>query len=262
MHNCLALGYQGGVSAFLAMARGYGIRLDGAYPALAASASAGALDRAEARYEECLARQEPATLDLTREGWMAAELTKVGWRGKHSAIVASWGLLEQGAVEAVANPGAVVEVLLVRFLCASGFLWMQLPSGRCLAYGAPRFGEVEVPWADKTKPPAERERRRAVTVCGVDSQTKRWIRYPLYGGILCENAVQAIARDILVNGLFKAEAAGYPVVAHIHDEVVSEMPEGRGSVEEFAARLCDLPPWCAGLPLRAAGWRGKRYRKD
>ncbi len=258
----LSLGYQGGVSAFLAMARGYGVRLDTAYPALAAVAAPAVLEGAEKRYEECLERKEPATLELTREGWLAAELVKVGWRAKRPNIVGCWKALDEAVIKAVSEPGAIVEVLKVRFLMANGFLWMQLPSGRCLAYGAPRFAEVEVPWADKTQPPEKRERRRAVTVCGVDSQTKRWVRYPLYGGILCENAVQAIALDLLVNGLQKAEAAGYPVVAHIHDEVVSEVPEGFGSVADFAGRLCDLPAWADGLPLKAAGWRGKRYRKD
>jgi DNA polymerase len=258
----LALGYQGGVSAFLSMAKGYSLKLDPAFGVLWETAEDDVRDRAAERYEECLSRKEPATQELTREGWLAAELIKVGWRAGHPAIVDSWKMLEQGARDAVQNPGRAFHVLKVAFVVKRNFLWLRLPSGRCLAYGNPQIREIEVPWADKEQPPERREKRRAVTALGVNSVTKKWERFALYGGLICENAVQAIARDCLAVGIMKAESAGYPVIGHVHDEIITEVDRGFGDVNAFERMICDLPAWADGLPLTSSGWRGKRYRKD
>lgn len=82
------------------------------------------------------------------------------------------------------------------------------------------------------------------------------------GPIIVANCTQATARDLLVNGMFKAEAAGYPIIATVYDEIISEVPRGYGSLKDFERMICELPDWAAGLPLVASGWRGKRYRKD
>ena len=74
--------------------------------------------------------------------------------------------------------------------------------------------------------------------------------------------MQAIAHDIQRFGIEALEAAGYPVVLHVYDENVAEVPQGWGSIEEFEAIMSTMPPWAAGWPVRASGgWRGRRYRK-
>lgn len=261
----LSLGYQGGVGAFYSMSRNYGLDLRDAYTPVWDAADDARRERAEERYEECLKRNETTTQKLSRESWIAAELVKVGWRATNPAISATWKLLDEAVIEAVQMPGRVVDCLKVQYLVRKGFLWCKLPSGRCLAYGAPRMGEVEVPWADKTQEESKREKRTAVTVLGsvqVSKTKSVFMRYPLYGGILFENIVQAIALDLLDNGLAKAEEAGYPVIGHVHDEILTEVPRGWGDVAEFEKLICELPAWADGLPLTASGWRGKRYRKD
>ena len=120
------------------------------------------------------------------------------------------------------------------------------------AQAGERHGVVEIKGATSPK----------VTVLGLDATTRKWTRYGLYGGLIQENNTQAVARDILVSGMLKAEAAGYPVIAHVYDEIITEVPRGFGDVKAFERLICELPEWAAGLPLTAGGWRGKRYRKE
>lgn len=100
-----------------------------------------------------------------------------------------------------------------------------------------------------------------LTYWGVGTQNK-WIEIETYGGKLAENCIQSTARFILSPALLRVEASGYPVVMHTHDEIVSEVPEGFGSVEEFENLMNTMPTWASDWPIKATGgWRGKRYRK-
>ena len=83
-----------------------------------------------------------------------------------------------------------------------------------------------------------------------------------FGGRLFENVCQAIGRDIQADAMVRCEAAGYPVVMHTHDEITVEIPTGQGSIEHMTEIMTQRPSWAAWWPIKAAGWRGFRYRKD
>ena len=77
----------------------------------------------------------------------------------------------------------------------------------------------------------------------------------------CENITQAVARDFMAYGMLNVEKHNYPILLTVHDEIISEVDEGTGDLEEFEALMAELPPWGAGCPIDAEGWRGDRYKK-
>lgn len=249
----LGLGFGGGVMAFDAMAKVYGVDMAGAYAPLSRNADPEVWDRALESYERWSEEGLLGTAVLGREAWIASEVTKVQWRNKHPATVALWAGLEAAAMAAVENPSEVHAYGRIAYLVRRGFLWCRLPSGRCLAYADPQIRSRKAPWGDESP---------CVTAMGMDSVTNKWRRQDLYGGLLTENCVQAIARDLLAHGMQVAEGRGYPIVLHIHDEAVADVPLGRGSLAEFEASLAALPDWADGLPVVAEGYEAFRYRKD
>lgn len=279
----LGLSFGGGVMAFVKFARNGGVRLSALYEPVWGAATEERRAKATKAWESYSKRGLYGTAELTKEAWLACEIIKLGWREQNSAIYQSGKDLETAVREAVQDPGTVTRAAKVEYLVAHGFLFGRLPSGRCLAYAAPglkaqvwakvRLGPDE--WSDAEVMDLDSARRGErlgdikiegptsdkVTFLGVNDK-KKWARSALYSGILAENNTQAIARDLLVNGMFKAEAAGYPIIATVYDEIISEVPRGYGSLKDFERMICELPDWASGLPLVASGWRGKRYRKD
>ena len=76
-----------------------------------------------------------------------------------------------------------------------------------------------------------------------------------------ENIVSGIARDLLADAMLRVEAAGYPIVLHVHDELVAEVPDGFGSTDEFTRLMTRKPAWALELPIAAQAWTGSRYCK-
>lgn len=286
----LALQFGGGVMAFVGMARNYNVRLRPLYEPVWEASTDERREKATKRFANALKRGKEGAPGLGEKAWIACEIIKVGWRSQNNAIQASWGALEDAVRQAIRTPGTKVSVLngRITYLVANGFLWCRLPSGRCLAYASPKlkdqvWAKVKLPdgtWADAEVMDREEafklETRGLVdiqgptspriTVLGVDKSGRKMVREGLYGGILFENVVQAIARDLLENGKRLGEAAGYPTIFTVYDEIVCEVPRGWGDLKAFEKLICQLPEWAKSgplpLPLTAGGWRGKRYRKD
>lgn len=174
------------------------------------------------------------------------------YRSDYPAIPQFWHDINAAALSAVGSPGEIFTSGPVKYTKRGGYLWSILPSGRPLAYAQPKIVDRETPWG---------ELRPAVEFSGVNGYTRRWERMSLYGGLLTENVVQAIARDLLAEAMLRAEARGYTGLLTVHDEILSEVPEGFGSVKEFEGIMSELPAWAHGCPVAAEGWRGRRYRK-
>jgi DNA polymerase len=90
-----------------------------------------------------------------------------------------------------------------------------------------------------------------------------WIRLYTHGGKLAENIIQAACREIMANAMVNLEDANYPLVLHVHDEPIAEVPKGFGSIEEMECIMSVPPDWAHDWPIKATGgWRGRRFRKE
>jgi DNA polymerase len=195
----------------------------------------------------------------------AHEMVKV-WRKKNKEIAGwtdkneirhpgLWERLETAAIRSIkeCRPQTVGPVT---FECFGGkVLRILLPSGRGLHYIHPRIAERKFPGWEGKEPYV----KESLFYEGIDQTTRQWVEIPTYGGKLTENIVQAIARDILLNGLFLAEEKGFEIAGHCHDEIIT-VTDTLGLVD---LRECmeAVPPWAPDIPLGADGYEGVYYRK-
>lgn len=196
---------------------------------------------------------------LAPEPWAAIRIFVDKWRAANPAICKFWKALEKAAIEAVENPETVIPCGKISYLKSGDFLLCRLPSSRKIAYPYPRV-KIEM-LKRKRRDGSEYEIEiKKLFYEGFDAK-KRWGLQYAYGGMLSENVTQAAARCVQSDSQHRLEAAGYPVVLHVYDENVVELPEGKGTLEEMCQIMAQLEPWAEGLPVSVAGWAGERYRK-
>ena len=188
-------------------------------------------------------------MDITRE---TADLVVKTYRATYPEVVACWYAQERAAIKAVKERGQLIKEGPIMWKVQGQFLYCRLPSGRCIAYAEPQIKPIETSWG---------EVKEQLTFMGVNSLSKKWERQHTYGGSIVENIVQATARDLMAYGMKNVEAKGYKIAMTVHDEVVASVDEGCGDVQEFETLLSTIPQWAKGCPVKAEGWRGKRYRK-
>lgn len=224
----LALPYGGGVGAFRTMAAGMGIVVSDA----------------------------------------RADIIKHGWRAAHPATTRTWRELERAGIAAVRCPGQAFSAghprRPVLFKMVGSFLWCLLPSGkRALAYAYPKV--LPGAYGDQLTyftVPSTNDLKRG-SLIDDPANTNGWARVGTYGGSLLENVIQAICRDLLADCMERLEAAGIPVVLHVHDEIVCEVPAADAERAKAVMHrvMNNVPAWAAGFPLTTEPEVMARYGK-
>lgn len=183
-----------------------------------------------------------------------AKAAVYAYRTTHAPVVKLWKNIGLAAQSAIENPGKKYRLNYTAWWLEGGFLWCELPSGRCLAYAEPSV-RFEL----------NKYKQKVATLYhyGVDSLSKKWWEQKTWGGTLVENVVQAIARDLMAAAMLRIEATGiWQVILSVHDELLGERDLfSDGSNKEFCELMATVPPWAPGLPVAVEGWEGSRYRK-
>lgn len=242
----LALGYGGGVGAFVTFAIAFRIDLDAmAKDAIQNidksvwSATSGAWSRAQ---------KDGRTYGLSENAWRVCESFKVLWRRAHPNVERMWYELEDAFKAAMQNRTKTFKVGEHLSVSAKrGWVRIHLPSGTAISYASCKM--------EKT------DDRQGITYYGQNSKNKKWGRVFTYSGKLFENVCQKAARDIMAHNMLRAEAQGYDLLLTVHDELVAEADAKSPPKKELSAILAANPPWCKDLPLAASGHVADRYGK-
>lgn len=277
----LGLGYAGGVGAFVTFAKNLGLDLNdmtntlaGTFPDHIWAATARGYEWA--RIQEAKRPPRPGEKDdrpsyiLDKKVWRTCDALKRMYREANPAIVQFWRDIEDAAMAAIRNPGKEFTagprgVKFSRNIetdnngnkVAGWWLRMTLPSGRVMSY--PGVGLSVSKEMDEDGKVSTNVR---IKYQGENQLTRQWGFQYTYSGKLVENCTQALCRDLLANALLNVEANGYPIVLHVHDEVICEVPDTpEYTVAELERLMCELPEWAEGFPLVAEGAELKRYAK-
>lgn len=254
----LAFGYGGGVGACVTAASSYGVDLKELARVACDAAPSAIYSKAERNWERAFIRGEDFLLEP--EVYIGCDIAKQMYRRTNPKITQLWWDVERAVKWAIERPGSLQFAARCRIWCTPKYLVVELPSKRRLLYAQPKL-RTTVEYDDDSE-----ELVRRISITYKHATAKHWKRTYSYGGKLVENITQAIANDVLRAALLRADEDGWPVILHVHDEIVAEVPV---AVQPLGYDLPDLialmerPLWWAeGLPLKAAGYKALRYRKD
>jgi DNA polymerase bacteriophage-type len=240
----LALGYQGGVGAFLTFALAYNIDLE-AMGGSAIEFIPAEIAREADEFRLWQQKQGRSQFGLTDTAFVVCDSFKRLWREAHPAVASWWKEVEEICKCAILNPGETYTTRRIKVRRDGAWLRVMLPSGRYLCYPQPRIVD------DK------------ITYMGINQYSRKWQRLSTYGGKIVENITQGCARDVLAHSMPLIEQADYEIVLTVHDEIIAEAPDTEEfSAEQLAALMSSPPEWAQELPLAAAGFETYRYRKE
>ncbi|CAK0764168.1 DNA polymerase bacteriophage-type [Gammaproteobacteria bacterium] len=172
------------------------------------------------------------------------------YREGYHEVVKFWHRVDAAAKFAIRNPGKVSKVGRFAFKVKNDFLFLKLPSERKLAYFKPEINP-DGRYGDE------------ITYMGTDYGHK-WDRIGTHPGKITENIIQAISRDLLVEGLLNtATDPGLEIVGHVHDEIIALADEDDATaLDRLIDHMRKRPAWVGDAPINAAGWSGAFYRKE
>lgn len=242
----LALGYAGGVGAFVTMAMTYRMELKQVSEAVFRvidTLPRQIVDDAHGFWDWAV--KQDRTLGLEHDVFVACEILKRGWRAAHPAISSYWKEIEETLRDAIGMPGTTFKCRRLKIRRDGAWLRIQTPSGRHLCYFMPEVGESG-----------------EISYQGVNPYTRNWERVKTYGGKGFENLCQFVARDVLAHNMPVLEAEGYPIILGVHDELLTEPDDtDEFNHDRVSEIMSTVPPWAEGLPLAAEGFTAYRYRK-
>lgn len=241
----LALGYEGGVGAFITFSTAYGIDLDAMADIAIKNVDLRILDEAKNAYEWALKNKR--TYGLSDKAYIVCDAFKRSWRKAHTSIVELWKKLDSGVRYVITGDAKTLRInenLVIDKVGA--WLRIQLPSGRYLCYPGARIDE-----------------NGKISYMGLNTYSRKWERINTYGGKIAENITQAVARDVMAWSMPCIDEIGFNIVLTVHDEIITEAPDIPEYSHGYLSQILSTPPeWAEGLPLAAAGFESYRYKKD
>lgn len=189
------------------------------------------------------------------------------YRTNYAEVKEIWSRYER-AIEKCLRTGNDQKTGPVTFKYDKPFLKIVMPTGRALYYFKPMMKEKTftrvVGYSEEDGEIFDSWSKKSFSYMGQNQKTGKWERVFSHGGKVLENITQAFARDILKYGMLDADADGFFIRLHVHDEIGAEhdLDDDYHTVERLGQHMTRARDFAPGLPLGSAGWAGDFYRKD